>query len=119
MGTSPAAESVLQQLVPHYLNSGNAMELSDADQGAIKRFLSSLLGGSKGKRDVPLVVGRVWRKHGKHRLYVHRLGASGTKVDLGWIDLDDGRVQADHEGAEAVIRYCGNRYLAVQTSPKS
>ena len=95
------------------------MELSDADQGAIKRFLSSLLGGSKGKRDVPLVVGRVWRKHGKHRLYVHRLGASGTKVDLGWIDLDDGRVQADHEGAEAVIRYCGNRYLAVQTSPKS
>lgn len=114
VGTSPAAASVLQQLVPHYLNSGNSMELSDADRGAIRRFLSSLLGTSKDEPHVPLVVGRVWRKHGMQRLYVHRLGSNGTKVDLGWFDLTNGRVQADQHGSEPVIRYCGNRYLAVQ-----
>lgn len=119
VGTSPGAESVLEQLVPHYLDTGNAMGLSDADQGAIKRFLSSLLGSSRSRPDTPLVVARVWRRPGIQRLYVHRLGSNGTKVDLGWFDLSDGRVQADQQGAEPVIRYCGNRYLAVQSGPQS
>lgn len=115
VGTSPAAEAVLEQLVPHYLNDGSDLNLSDSDRGAIKRFLSSLL-GAKQRPSVPLVVGRIWRKHGHQRLYVHRLGSNGTKVDLGWFDLADGRVQVDEDGAEPVIRYCGNRYLEIQKS---
>ncbi len=116
-GTSEAANSVLRRLLTHYAAERAPGGLDEEAMGAIKRFLASIL-GSKPVRasDQPLVAGYLWRNYGRSRLYVHRLEGTGTKVDLGWYDLKERRVHADVAGTEPVIRYCGERYLALEES---
>lgn len=119
-GTSEAANAVLRRLLPLYAGDAAPADIDDEAKGAIRRFLASIL-GSKPVRasDQPLVVGHHWRNYGRSRLHVWRLEGAGTKVDLGWYDLKEQRVHADLEGTEPVIRYCGERYLALEEARRA
>jgi hypothetical protein len=114
---SPLAEQVLGQLLPHYTDQLEEVGLSADDGGIIRRFLS----GSRRRRPlspIPLVVGYEWRRHGMRRLYVNRFGEDGSKLELGWFDLDDSRTYSD-AGFDAEVRYCGEKYLAYQRSRRN
>ncbi|MFZ4668999.1 MAG: nuclease-related domain-containing protein [Microthrixaceae bacterium] len=107
VGESPIGTQVCRQLLPHYVDS-DATGLSESDRSGIRRILAGLK-GRKAAASIPLVVGFLWQRHGRRRLYVHRLGADGSRADLGWYDFDDGRVY-EAGPSEAVVRYCGKRY---------
>jgi hypothetical protein len=121
----PVAEPVLRQLLPHYVSGemggGSDDGISEQDLGAIRRFLQRFVGSQERRtpvrEELEVVVGNVWRNHGKQRLYVHRLAPGVAKVQLGWFDLKEQRVHADVPGTEPEIRYCGQQYLT--TRPQS
>lgn len=105
---SSIAEQVARQLLPHVANGESGLD--EADLKGLRRIIA-LLKGTKSPPPMPLVVGMTWNKHGRNRLYVNRLGENGSWSELGWYDLDDDRVY-DAGPNEAVVRYCGQRYVA-------
>jgi hypothetical protein len=106
-GHSPAAAQVLGQLLPHYLSDLDSAGLDVGDQRGIRTFLAD--SGQSNPTVMPLVAGNVWRRHGLQRLYVSRLTSDGRRLEMGWYDLDDGRVYSD-SGLEAEVRYCGETF---------
>ena len=109
---SSTAASVLSWLLPHYLDGDG--DLDEAELGVIRRFLKKK-SRKKRRSAEPIVVGYRWQNHGRSRLYVSRIDAEGTKVDLGWYDLKEQRVHEEAAGLAPIVRYCGERYESVDS----
>lgn len=109
VGDSPIADQIARQLMPHVAREAG---LSEPDRQGLDRILSALK-RKPAVAAVPLVVGVTWRRRGRDRLYVFRLDAQGNRTELGWYDRDDGRVY-EAPSDEAVVRYCGRRYDAIE-----
>ena len=118
--SSDAWTALLMQLLPHYLQGDTPGlgrgDLSEESRGAIRRFLDSLLNRAPERHERTIVACYHWRNYGKNRLYLHRLTPKGGKAELGWFDLDGGRLSAKGDTAR-ILGYCGNRYLAVSDRP--
>lgn len=111
VGTSPVANQVICQLIPHYLGSDEGGV--DAEIG---RAIAEFAAGADqpgDARPLALVAGVRWTSYGRDRLYVHFLGSDSTKLDLGWVDLKTHRVHAEIVGLAPIVRYCGERYAAI------
>ena len=115
VGDSPIAEQVARQLLPHVAQGESG--LNDADLKGLRRIIA-MLKGKQSPPAIPLVVGMTWNRYGRNRMYVSRLGGDGSRSDLGWYDFDDGRVY-DAGSNEAVVRYCGERYVATDAARRS
>jgi hypothetical protein len=100
-----SAEPILRRLSALHLATSPVDETPNETRVVIDHFLAR---GAAIPSDAPaLVVGRVWRNHGKRRLYVHWLGPAGESTDLGWFDLASRRVEQAAPSIEPVVRYCG------------
>ena len=121
--SSPSAEweAILVQLLPHYLRGDTPgmrrEDLSEDEQGIIRRFLDSLRGQRAKERPAerPIIACYRWTKHGKDLLYLSRLlpGAS-KKVDLGSFDLDTGMLRPLGPGVAGTLGYCGQRFQQIE-----
>ena len=108
------AEVILRWLLPHYMAMVPVGSVSEGTRASIDRFLHHY-GEPASPHFGDLVIGIDWRGPGKWRLYVHHLSRTGAASEIGWFDLKDRRVQAA-AADEAVVRYCGEQYLATHPS---
>jgi hypothetical protein len=107
-----SAEPILRRLSALHLATTPSDETSNETRAVIDHFLARGVAGPADSPPPALVVGRLWRNHGKRRLYVNWLGPSDESTDLGWFDLADRRVEQAAPSSEPVVRYCGETYLA-------
>jgi hypothetical protein len=115
VGDSPIAEQVARQLLPHVAQGESG--LGEADLKGLRRIIAALK-GRPTPSGTQLVVGMSWTKYGRNRMYVSRLGSDGSWSQLGWYDFDDGRVYEAGPN-EAIVRYCGQRYVATDEARRS
>jgi hypothetical protein len=69
----------------------------------------------RGRRaeEIPVVICLEWTDEARSCLYAFRLEPGATKIDLGSVDLTDGRTAAVVSGADPILRYCGDRYRSL------
>ena len=115
-GTKSISEGVFRQVLPEMETRAGGIGIAAEDWAVVEQYVES---EGEGDRYVaePLVVGCRLQSKWLDRLYVRRIEPGAEKVDLGWIDLTDGRIQADEPGSEPIIRYCGRTYQ-VASEPK-
>jgi hypothetical protein len=115
-GTKSISDGVFRQVLPEMETRSGGIGIPAEDWAVVEEFVAT---DTEDDRYVaePLVVGCRLQSKWMDRLYVRRLTPGAAKIDLGWIDLTDGRIQASQPGAEAVIRYCGRTYQ-VASEPK-
>lgn len=93
----PAAEGVLQRLLPHFVPDMGA----EPAASGWKRIRPA--GRCRGSS---IVACMQWRGDEGERLYGFRLDDAGDCCDLGWIDPSTGRVVEVEAGAADALRYC-------------
>ena len=110
---------VLARLLPHYIGdsrAGPVEELSGEARSVFRRFLHTVLGRRPPAPADPLLAVYHWSKWGTERLYVHRIGSTGTKEELGWVDLKTRAASSTGPGAGPILAYCRTAYQRAMAS---
>lgn len=110
------AEPILRRLLPHLLTEDSGLELSNKSRDILGRFLSRRSKRPNSLDDESFVVGICAVIDDRRRLYVRRLDSFGHTIRLGWFDLHDRRVEDVSPDTEAIVRFCGESYLAGETN---
>ena len=108
-GTRPISEGIFRQVLPELETRAGGIGISADEWTVVEDFLDS---EPRSDRYVegPLVVGLRMQNRWMNRLFVRRIEPGAEKVDLGWIDLTDGKLHAEVSEAEPVIRHCARKY---------
>lgn len=105
---------VLAQLLPHYASDApiglQAVSLSPAAKGVLRRFIDAVRGRPDPAPLPVIFAGYHWKNYGKDRLYLHKVEAGGSKLDLGWFDLASGVAHSGSPESAGVLTYCGQRF---------
>jgi hypothetical protein len=120
---SPEGEPLLGRLLPHFVKGDTpgiaASAMTGDARGVLRRFLDSMLGrpATQSNRQ-PILAAYRWRGHGKNRLYLHRIDGTGTKTELGWVDVEHGHFSNDRPDAQPLLAYCGQQYRSFSGTRK-
>lgn len=109
--------TVLARLLPHFIMEPVAAvsqeELSKEATGVFRRLLDAVLGRERQRSSKAILAAVRWRNYGKDRLYLHRVEATGSRVEVGWIDLKDGSTRSAIPGGTEILSYCADRFRMV------
>jgi hypothetical protein len=108
-GARSFSEGVFRQVLPELETKVGGLGITAEDWVVVQDFLAS-----EPRSDLyveePLVVGCRMQSRWVDRLFIRLVQPGSPKVDIGWIDLADGKLHADVAGSEPVIRYCLRMY---------
>jgi hypothetical protein len=115
-GTRRVSEGIFRQVLPELETRAGGIGISAEEWAVVEDFLDTEPKSDRYEAE-PLVVGCRMQSRWMDRLFVRRIEPGAEKVDLGWIDLTDGKLHADVPGAEPVIRHCAEKYQEAAPKP--